>query len=225
MLMRGGPPTPKPSPAAGPSCASGVSREPHLVADDVLATEGELTQMVQRCKGDIAELRDGISAVLAASVSLQPTIQQLTQEHAKLHQKALSRLTAARLTSLDTAAAIDAFLQDIKRAKADIRSLTKEASVTQARLEAGSGAAPPLSAPAKGTCVMCISEPPSVVFFPCKQQSLCHACWEVLSKRHEAAKIEKERLEKLGKLVPPAIARDAVLKCPAAMGRPSMPIV
>mmetsp|Transcript_16014 Transcript_16014/g.45603 ORF Transcript_16014/g.45603 Transcript_16014/m.45603 type:complete len:96 (-) Transcript_16014:1480-1767(-) len=61
----------------------------------------------------------------------------------------------------------------------------------------------------EGTCVMCISKTPTVVFFPCRQKCLCEGCWRDVAARHEAAKKKKAHLGALQRRVPDDIARDA----------------
>ncbi|CEM39274.1 unnamed protein product [Vitrella brassicaformis CCMP3155] len=57
-------------------------------------------------------------------------------------------------------------------------------------------------------------KPPTLVCSPCKHPSLCAACYEGLLRCHEAAKREKQRLERAHRRLPDAVRRDAVLRYP-----------
>mmetsp|Transcript_36608 Transcript_36608/g.104846 ORF Transcript_36608/g.104846 Transcript_36608/m.104846 type:complete len:150 (-) Transcript_36608:899-1348(-) len=59
-----------------------------------------------------------------------------------------------------------------------------------------------------------VAKSPTIVCFPCKHQSLCAACYEGLLRSHEAAKREKQRLERAHRRLPDDVRRDAVLRCP-----------
>ncbi|CEM34722.1 unnamed protein product [Vitrella brassicaformis CCMP3155] len=183
------------------------------------STEDQLLEAIQHIQYDIDQLEGDIFRMTDVCTEAEAALQPLEQEHHTLQQEAKKRLTPTRLESLTSIAAVDAFKRDIKRAKQELREVSKEAAVRQAALEKEETAAAAAAAAAdgdggEGTCVMCISETPTVVFFPCRQKCLCEGCWRDMAAAHEAAKKEKARLEALQRRVPDNIARDAQLRCP-----------
>ncbi|CEM39899.1 unnamed protein product [Vitrella brassicaformis CCMP3155] len=188
---------------------------------DELSTEAQLLEAIQHIQYDIDQLEGDISRMTDVCTEAEAALQPLEQEHHTLQQEAKKRLTPTRLESLTNIAAVDAFKRDIKRAKQELRDLAREAGRREAALEKEETAAAAAAAAAaadgdggEGTCVMCISKTPTVVFFPCRQKCLCEGCWRDMAAAHEAAKKEKARLEALQRRVPDNIACDAQLKCP-----------
>jgi len=180
------------------------------------STEEQLIEATEHIRCDIDQLECDISRMTEEHIKAEAALQTLEQEHHTLQQEANKRLTPTRLESLTSIAAVDAFRRDIKKAKQELRDLARDAAVRHAALEKEEtdAAAAASGDGGEGTCVMCISERPIVVFFPCLQKCLCEGCWREMAAAHDTAKREKARLEALERRVPDSIARDAQLKCP-----------
>jgi len=205
--------------AAAPSSADGcglpVCHEMSVLLNES-STEEQLLEATEHTQCDIDQLECDISRMTEEHIKAEAALQTLEQEHHTLQQEAKKRLTPTRLESLTSIAAVDAFRRDIKKAKQELRDLARDAAVRHAALEKEEtdAAAAASGDGGEGTCVMCISERPIVVFFPCLQKCLCEGCWREMAAAHDTAKREKARLEALERRVPDSIARDAQLKCP-----------
>ncbi|CEL91871.1 unnamed protein product [Vitrella brassicaformis CCMP3155] len=162
---------------------------------DESSTEGQLLEAIQHIQYDIDQLEGEISRMTDEHSEIEASLQPLEQEHHTLQHEAKKRLTPTRLESLNSIAAVDAFKRDIKRAKQELRDLAREAAVRHTALEKEEMAAAAAAAAdgdgGEGTCVMCISETPTVVFLSCRQKCLCEGCWRDMAAAHEAANKEK----------------------------------
>ncbi|CEM26009.1 unnamed protein product [Vitrella brassicaformis CCMP3155] len=192
------------------SASSSHSREASVSAEPP-ATEAQLRKTLQTLKGDIRKLESGIAAMRVNCDRVRASLQPLEQEHDTLVQEAAKGLTKQRLATLSSSAAVSAFKAEVKQRQRQLLALYADASKLEGRLQERE--APP--AADRGTCVLCLDQPPTVVYFPCKQQCACAGCHERLMRTHEAAKREKQRLERTRRRVPDDVKRDAVLRCPA----------
>ncbi|CEM04294.1 unnamed protein product [Vitrella brassicaformis CCMP3155] len=192
------------------SASSSHSREPSVSAEPP-ATEAQLRKTLQTLKGDIRKLESGIAAMRVNCDKVRASLQPLEQEHDKLVQEADKGLTVQRLAALSSSAAASAFKAEVKQRQQQLWALHTEATKLEGQLQERE--APP--AADRGTCVLCLEKPPTVVYFPCKQQCACAGCHERWVRTHEAAKREKKRLERARRRVPDDVKRDAVLRCPS----------
>ncbi|CEM11288.1 unnamed protein product [Vitrella brassicaformis CCMP3155] len=177
-------------------------------------TERQLREMLRGLNSEVDRLGSQINGVSVECVAAEAALQPLLREHHSLRTQAETGLTEGRLTSLTTPAAISAFKREIKQAQQDLRDLSREASRLEARLELQERENP---GSAIGSCVACRDDtrPPVITFFPCKQQCLCEGCWRQWKDRHDRAREEKARLERLHKPVPEDVRRYSSLRCPA----------
>mmetsp|Transcript_30819 Transcript_30819/g.89635 ORF Transcript_30819/g.89635 Transcript_30819/m.89635 type:complete len:275 (+) Transcript_30819:228-1052(+) len=221
-----------------PAAAAGSSSDRSQEA--LPSTETELRQMHYKLNIAIRELEEAITTVTVECRSLQTVLQSLQREYAVMRNQVTTGLTVDRLHSLKTAAAIEAFKQDIKHAREALRDLSREVGKREALLEGDekdTHSQPQQhqhlvqqqqqqqpsandngdAAVERGSCVACRDDkkPPVITFFPCKQTCLCEECWQEWRDRHERAKADKERLEAAGRPVPEEVRRYAVLRCPA----------
>ncbi|CEL94636.1 unnamed protein product [Vitrella brassicaformis CCMP3155] len=182
-------------PAAGPSPVHSQQALP--------STEAELRQMHHKLNVTLRELEEAIATVSVECRSLEAVLQPLQREYTAMrNQTATGWVDSGSFALVKTAAAIEAFKQDIKHAQKALRDLSHEAGKQVALLEGVPQQQQPPPATSngnaaveRGSCVACRDDthPPVITF---------------------RAKAEKERLEGAGRPVP-EVRRYAVLRCPA----------
>ncbi|CEM17789.1 unnamed protein product [Vitrella brassicaformis CCMP3155] len=105
------------------------------------STEHQLLEAIQHIQYDIDQLEGDISRMTHEHSEIEASLQPLEQEHHTLQHEAKKRLTPARLESLSSVTAVEAFQRDIKSAKQQLRELSKEATIQRTILEKEGGRA------------------------------------------------------------------------------------
>uniref|UniRef100_A0A7S1KBE6 Uncharacterized protein n=1 Tax=Vitrella brassicaformis TaxID=1169539 RepID=A0A7S1KBE6_9ALVE len=177
------------------------SRE-QSVSPEPPPTEVQLRKMLQVLKADTKQLELGIAALRTNCDKTTASLRPLEDEHDELLQEATKGLTRERLAALSDPKAVHDFKRQIKERQQQLLALFAVASMLHALVAIKWGS------------LRYFDKPPTIVCFPCKHPSLCAACYGGLLRCHEAAKREKQRLERAHRRLPDDVRRDAVLRCP-----------